>query len=142
MESGRRMDDFRIAVKSFIVKDNKLLIIKRNFKDTHKPKIWEIPGGRLNLGENPFTGLKRETKEETGLDIEILNPLNVKHFIRDDKQKITMVIFLCKALNDDMKLGEEHSEFDWIKIEKCKEKLSEFFHKEVDLFKSFYQSKV
>lgn len=128
------MKNFRIAAKSFIIKDGKLLILKRASDDVQKPNIWEIPGGRLELGEDPREGIKRETKEETGIDIEILHPLNIRHFIRADGQTITMLIFLCKALNGDIKIGEEHSSFEWIPLEKSKEKLTDFFHKEVDIF--------
>jgi len=56
------MDNFRVAAKSFVIKDNHLLLIKRRPNDVHKPGVWEIPGGRLEPGENPFEGLKRETK--------------------------------------------------------------------------------
>lgn len=128
------MDNFRITAKSFVVKDGKLLVLKRAFNDVQKPNIWEIPGGRLELGEDPREGIKRETKEETNIDVEVLHPINIKHFVRNDGQTITMLIFLCKALNDNIKLSEEHSAFDWIPIEKCKEKLTDFFHKEVDIF--------
>ena len=128
------MDNFRVAAKSFVIKDNCLLLIKRRPNDVHKPSVWEIPGGRLGLGENPFEGVKRETKEETGLDVEVLHPLNVKHFVRDDNQTITMLIFLCKALNDDVKLSEEHTDYEWVPLDKCKEKIGHFFHHEVDLF--------
>jgi len=42
------MNNFRIAVKSFIVNEkNELLLIKRRDDDVHKPGAWEIPGGRL-----------------------------------------------------------------------------------------------
>jgi len=128
------MNNFRFAAKSFIVNNNKLLILKRASDDVQKPDIWEIPGGRLQLGEDPIKGLKRETKEEIGIDIEIVYPLNVRHFIRDDGQKITMIIFLCKAVNEAVKLSKEHSDSEWIPIEKCKEKLTDFFHREVDIF--------
>lgn len=30
---------------------------------------WDIPGGNLKIGEDPVVGLKREIKEEVGLDI-------------------------------------------------------------------------
>ena len=125
--------DFRIAVKSFIVKDGRLLILKRASDEVQMPNIWEIPGGRLEPGENPFEGVKRETKEETGIDIEVVHPLSVRHFKRDDGQTITMLIFLCKALNEEIKISKEHSDFEWINIEKSK-KLSKFYEKEIEKY--------
>ena len=65
------------------------------------------------MGEDPFEGLKREVKEETGLRIEILLPIDVQHFTRDDGQKVTMVIFLCRKLSRGVVLSEEHSEYRW-----------------------------
>ena len=123
-----------MAAKSFVVKDGKLLVLRWASDDVQKPNIWEIPGGRLELGENPYKGIKRETKEETGVDIDVLHTLNVRHFTRDDGQTITMLIFLCKALDGDVKLSEEHSGFEWVPLESCKEKLTEFFHPKVDIF--------
>ncbi len=134
------MKNFRIAVKSFIVKNNKLLILKRAKDDKEQPSIWEIPGGRLEPGEHPVSGLKRELKEETGLDIEVLHPINVQHFTRKDNQTITMLIFLCKALNDNIQLSHEHSAHDWINLENCKEKLTDFFHKEIDIYNRIYKN--
>ncbi len=110
---SRLADNFRLAAKAFIIKDNKLLLIKRRSNDVHKPSQWDIPGGRLELGENPFIGLKRETKEEINLEIDILLPVDVHHFVRDDGQKITMIIFLCKPVTDNLKLSEEHTEYVW-----------------------------
>ncbi|MBW2999368.1 NUDIX domain-containing protein [Candidatus Woesearchaeota archaeon] len=128
------MTNFAISAKSFIVNDNKLLIIKRSPDEVQKPNIWEIPGGRLESGEDPFEGIKRETKEETGIDIEVLHPINIRHYTRDDGQAITMLIFLCKALNNNIKLSKEHTGFEWIPLENCKEKLAHFFYEEVDKF--------
>lgn len=128
------MDNFRIAAKSFIIKDGNLLIIKRRSNDVQKPGIWEIPGGRLELGEDPREGLKREVMEEVGIDIDISHPLNIRHFTREDGQIVTLLIFSSKAISDKIILSEEHSNFEWIPIENCKDKLNEFFHEEVDIF--------
>ena len=131
--------DFRLSAKSFIVdKDNRVLILKRSDDDIHKAGIWEIPGGRLDLGEDPVEGLRRETKEETGLDIEIFEPLAIKHFTREDKQKITMIVFLCRALESQVRLSKEHTEYEWINVRNAKEKLNPFFHPEIDNYRKHF----
>ena len=123
-----------IAVKGFIVNKEKLLLIKRRPDDIHKPGAWEIPGGRLEIGEDPYLGLKREVKEETGLEIKILQPLSVNYFTRDDGQVITGIVFVCTSEKENIKLSEEHTEFEWIEIKKAKEKLVKPMHKEIDRF--------
>jgi len=126
-----------IAVKAFIINENdELLLIKRRESDSNAAGAWEIPGGRLNSGENPFEGLKRETKEETELDIEILNPLNIQYFTKDDKQKITMLIFLCKPLSNSIKLSEEHTEYIWADLDQALSKIHEGFHQEIKIYKN------
>ncbi len=126
--------NFRIAVKAFIVNKNKLLVVKRASDDIQKPNIWELPGGRLSPGEDPFIGLIREIREETGLYIKPILPMSINHFQRDDKQTITMIVSFCKPLGGRFKLSEEHSNFDWIDLKSSKKKLSDFFHKDVDIF--------
>ncbi len=131
------MDNFRNAAKAFIIKDGKLFMMKRRPNDVHKPGIWDIPGGRLELGENPFEGLKREMKEETGCEIEILMPIDIRHFVRDDEQKITMIMFLSKLLSDDVQLSEEHTEYKWIDIESELNEIPEFFHNAITNYGKF-----
>lgn len=126
--------NFRLAVKAFIVNKTKLLVVKRASDDIQKPNIWEIPGGRLDLGEDPFIGLVREIREETGLYIKPILPMSINHFERDDGQIITMIVSLCKPLGGRMKISKEHSDLEWIELKKAKEKLADFFHKDVDIF--------
>ena len=136
------MQKFAIAVKSFITdKKDRLLVIKRSSKDIQKPGIWEIPGGRLEQGEDPIKGLKRETKEETGLEIDVLNPLSVRHFTRDDGQKITMIIFLCRAFKAEIRLSKEHTEYDWISLADKDIKLTEFLHKEAEIYRKRFMKR-
>ncbi len=131
--------NFRIAVKAFIVKDNKLFIVKRSKKDVQSPSVWELPGGRLELGEDPFLGLMREIREETGMQIQVHNPLSVRHFERSDGQVITMIVFLCTTSdNEIIRLSKEHTNFEWTQISNCEKKLTKFFHKEVRIFKKLY----
>lgn len=70
------------------------------------------------LGEDPLEGLKRETREETSLEIDIVLPLEVRHFTREDGQIITMIIFLCKLAGGELQLSQEHQAYDWVDVEK------------------------
>jgi mutator protein MutT len=115
------MDNFRNAVKAFIVKNGEVLLIRRRSNDVHKPGEWDIPGGRLGLGEDPIAGLKREVQEEVGINVDIEMPIDIHHFTRDDGQKITMIIFWCIPLSTDIVLSEEHQEHKWISLENIDE---------------------
>ena|SRR5581483_11856401 len=121
------MDNYRNAAKAFIIRNDKLLLLKRRPDDPHKPGSWDIPGGRLEFGESPFEGLKREAREEINGEIDIIMPISVHHFTRDDGQKITLTIFLTKLLTDEIKLSEEHSEYKWIDLSEAPKELSKFF---------------
>ncbi len=134
--------NFRLAVKAFIVKKNKLLIVKRAKDDVQKPDIWEIPGGRLNQGEDPFIGIIREIREETGIYIKPILPMSINHFQRGDKQVITMIVSFCKAVGGRQKISEEHSNIEWVDLKQSKEKLTDFFHKDVDIFYKLNLSKI
>ena len=129
------MNNFRIAVKGFVVDENcNLLLLKRGIDRPHKPGVWDIPGGRLDEGENPFLGLQREIKEETNLEIEIGSPIDVHHFVRDDGQQITMLIFKCSPKHKSVMLSHEHEAYDWVHLSKAKEKICPTFHPLMDKF--------
>ena len=129
------MDNFRNAAKAFIVSDGQLLILKRRPNDSHKPGAWDVPGGRLEPGESPFEGLKREAKEEANLEINILMPLDVHHFVRDDGQKITLMIFLCQLAGGEVKLSEEHTEYKWVDLNSSSDEFPEWLNKPIENYK-------
>jgi len=122
------------AAKAFIIKDNKLLLLKRRPNDPHRPGQWDIPGGRLNLGESPYLGLKRECQEEISCEIDIILPLDVHYFTRDDGQQITLMIFFCRALTDKITLSEEHTEYRWVDINAAKNEFPAWIQPVVEKF--------
>ncbi len=58
-----------VGVGAVVVRDGKALIVKR----AHEPRKgeWSLPGGLLDLGESLTDAVRREVKEETGLDGEL-----------------------------------------------------------------------
>tara|TARA_Y100000310_G_C20651486_1_gene799682 strand:+ start:1077 stop:1517 length:441 start_codon:yes stop_codon:yes gene_type:complete len=138
MKKGKKENkdnlNFRLAVKAFIVHNNKLLVVKRASDEIQKPNIWELPGGRLNPGEDPFIGIIREVREETGLYIKPILPMSINHFQRDDGQTITMIVSFCKPVGGRLNISHEHQDIDWIPIKQAKEKISDFYFKDIDYF--------
>jgi ADP-ribose pyrophosphatase YjhB (NUDIX family) len=56
------------AVQGLLERDGRVLLAKRAIE----PRLgyWDLPGGFLEEGEAPLDGLRRELREETGLDVE------------------------------------------------------------------------
>ena len=91
----------------------------------------------MELGEDPYAGLIREVREEINAKVQILMPIDVKHFVREDGQKITLTMFLCDLEDGEIKLSEEHTEYKWMDIEKELEEIPEFFRKAIVNYKRY-----
>ena len=102
---------FMVPQKAAIEKDGKFLIMKRAPDNPVYPNCWDLPGGRLEQGEDPTEGLKREVREETNLEIEVFKP----EFIFAEKldHYNLFIIYKCNMLSKDLKLSKEHTEFKW-----------------------------
>lgn len=107
-----------------ILKDNDyLLIIKKSENDDLYPGAWEFPGGHLEEGELLKEGLKRELLEEIGFDLD-MNPI-ITHYFDELETKNHELIhyieidFIINVDKDevDVKLGNEHTDYKWIKKE-------------------------
>ncbi len=83
----------QVTQRALIEKDGKILISA----DAHNPGFWELPGGRLNLAEQPKEGLEREIKEELGLVIEVSEPLYLaQYFRRENTDPCVYIAYRCR----------------------------------------------
>jgi len=95
-----------------------ILIIQRS-KDDHWPLIHEFPRGKCDKGDknNLKKCLKREVKEETGLDVEVIKYIDKYEYIADEgKRKSTQYNYLCIMKNpkQKIKLSKEHQDYRWV----------------------------
>ena len=125
------MRQFRFAQKAFIVDNGKLLLVKKSKDDPYHPDEWEVPGGgRMQFGEEPEEHIKREVKEEVGLDIEIGAPFAMWTWILEGEveggerteTQIVAVGSYCKALHLDVSVdgrveGDYLADIAWVPVE-------------------------
>jgi len=95
-----------------------LLLIQRS-KDDHWPNFFEFPRGKCDNGPNEglIACLKREVKEESGLDIIPLKLIDKFSYTADEGKRLsTQHNYLCKMKdpNQKVKLSKEHQGFQWI----------------------------
>lgn len=128
------MEQFRFAQKAFIVNEGKLLLVKKSADDPFHPNEWEVPGGRMEFGEKLDEHIKREVKEEVGLDIIPGEPFAMWTWIlekKDDngainKSQIVAVGSRCEAINLNIDEGgrvedDFLADTAWVPIEKVLE---------------------
>jgi ADP-ribose pyrophosphatase YjhB (NUDIX family) len=100
-------NDFRVTAKALIFFDDRILLIR-------KPEgVWDLPGGRLEIGEDPEEALRREIREELGIKAEVteLADCTVRRVSKGPKD-VFVVSYHCKtkASLKDIELSEEHTE--------------------------------
>ena len=71
------------GVAAVIVHEGKVLLFRHVFWTAAQ---WGLPGGGIEQGEDPSTAIRREVREECGLDIEIVrllpgSPPRATHFL-------------------------------------------------------------
>ncbi len=95
-----------------------ILLIQRSSED-HWPLHWEFPRGKCDkpVGEAPNKCALREIKEESGLDVEIVQFLDKFIYLADKGTRRSICYnFLCKMKDPDqkIKLSDEHDSYRWI----------------------------
>lgn len=110
-----RAEFMEIIVGAIVVKNNKILMVKEAKKSCHGK--WAFPAGHLEENETIFEGIKRETKEETGCDIELKQVFP----IITNSKNIIMIHILADLVNDYMQYNKnEIIETKWIELEQLK----------------------
>ena len=119
----------QVSIKGFLYRDNKVLFLKTSKKGTY-----ELPGGRIDFGENAEQTFKREAEEELGFEkIEIGRLINTWSFM-NIKENINyhFVIFDFEFFTDEnkIKLSDEHTEYKWVSIDEFEKMDMRERHKE------------
>ena len=119
---NREYPDYPIVGVGVVVLSSDQVLMIRRAKQPRRGQ-WSLPGGAQELGETVFDAAKREVLEETGLDIEILEMLDVVDSIRlDDSGKVqyhyTLIDFVALVNGSEKpNAASDASEVVWMTLE-------------------------
>lgn len=98
---------FNVRNGAYVFNDKKELLLLKTPKGT-----WGIVGGHLEKGESVEEGLRREIREETGLEVELIRLIRL--FSKKDD---IIILYLVKSKDNNVNISHEHKEFAWVNIE-------------------------
>ena len=105
---------FSLSVKVVIHdKAGRCLLLKRSLSSKGNPGKWDLPGGKVDTGENIEQGLLREVAEETGLNISLQHILGAAESESPTK-RVAYLIFEGSIESGQVRLSGEHDDFTWV----------------------------
>ena len=124
----------RVALTAIIYKNKRYLIVKRSPKKNAFPGRWTVPGGGLEVDDYislPKTtsdawyfsvteSLRREIKEEVGIEVGKIKYLLDLTFVRPDGIPVVVLSYFCDWKRGEVKLNEENVDYKWVTSEEAK----------------------
>lgn len=124
----------RISSTAIIYKGRRYLLLQRSFEKKAFPGKWTVPGGKLAADDYinfPRTtsehwyfaidrALRREIKEETGLEVGKLKYLCDMTFIHPDGVPGVILSFYCDYNSGKLKLDQDNINYAWVTYQEAK----------------------
>jgi 8-oxo-dGTP diphosphatase len=99
-----------ISIKGVVIDDGRVLLLLNERGE------WDLPGGRPDPGEDHQAALKREVREEAGLDIDVGALLGEHLFEVLPQRFVRIVAYVCELRGGEMTLSHEHLETCWMPL--------------------------
>lgn len=125
-----------VAITAIVVKDGKYLITRRSEKKRRFPGMWTVPGGKMETDDylklpkdtehywyNVLERtLRREVKEEVGIDIENIEYVTSLATVHADGSPSLVISCVADYVSGDIKLQEDElDQYAWISLEEAKD---------------------
>ncbi len=123
-----------IVATAIIVKGGKYLVTKRSATKKRFPSMWTVPGGRMEADDylklpkdSEFywynvleRTLRREVKEEVGLEIDNIEYVTSLATIHDDGIPSMVISCMADYTSGEVILSDEDEEYRWVTLEEAK----------------------
>jgi len=96
-----------------------VLLLKRR----ERPRHWEFPGGREDIGDpSVWDTARREVKEETGIRLPIKSPDGL-HFLCRNKNGFYYTTFIVETCSFRPLISNEHVDYGWFDPSNARQRL-------------------
>lgn len=104
-----KLNPRKVAAHAVILDQaGRVLLLRSRFADT-----WMLPGGGLNPREHVDEGVRRECREELGVEVEI-EALTGLYY--QEGSSAYVAIFRCRLVEERLALSHEHTEYRWTEV--------------------------
>jgi mutator protein MutT len=98
-------------VKGVVVRDGAVILVRNSREE------WELPGGKLELGETPEQCVRREIDEELQLDVEPTELLDAWIYTITVGVHVLVITYGCRERSArDAVLSAEHTRLRWVPL--------------------------
>jgi len=118
-ESDRRYPRRPLVGVGAILLDGDRILMAQRGKQPLKG-WWSLPGGALETGESLADAVRREVREETGLEIEPLGVLEIFERIMRDAEGIpeyhyVLIDYVCRITGGQLAAGDDVCQVEWVR---------------------------
>ncbi len=100
----------KAGVAGVILRGNRIVLVRRKY-GAYRGK-WCIPCGNVEVGEDVRTAVRREIREETGLDVEVGDIVDVLSTHHSPERSVVGVYFFVKEKGGDLVAGDDAAEVE------------------------------
>jgi len=113
-----------LVSRCFIKRDDRILLFHRTKERKYNPGKWELPGGKVEAGQDINSATEREILEETGLLVKIASPRTFTEAKMIDHGKYKGMLYLefvneAVIISGEVRLSGDHSEYKWIGLKEA-----------------------
>jgi 8-oxo-dGTP diphosphatase len=105
-----------VGVGAVVVQDGRVLLVRRGTEPLKGR--WTLPGGLLEVGEGLTAGVIREVREETGLDVEPIELIELLDRIHREGDRVryhyVIADYLCRVTGGEVRAASDADAVRWV----------------------------